>query len=334
MSGYKDYSTDSRLQALLSKVSDQDADLVLDIVEQSQNQEGTIQQLCSERSKLQSATQALQKKVQEQSARIVKLNNSDRQLKEAEMKLRESKQRERNALDAQEKAEISASSAEQARADAERKYAAAEKKRRAAEQRAAQLDAEVKRQAEALTENSRKELQDEYNTKKTAYKAATLIPTIYAIILTVLMATRSDVLGGAAWRFLCGVGAFFAAIGKGLITVLTWLNEVPYGIGQPIVSGILGFILPIGFLILLCWLGYLLIRRGIPSTWEKLRPYFDIYVLWIALLLLAVNVIFGDLIVDAGGNPVGLGILAFVLLFAGRCFLGPEPKDSRDSYSW
>ena len=47
-----------------------------------------------------------------------------------------------------------------------------------------------------------------------------------------------------------------------------------------------------------------------------------------------VNVIFGDLIVDAGGNPVGLGILAFVLLFAGRCFLGPEPKDSRDSYSW
>ena len=67
---------------------------------------------------------------------------------------------------------------------------------------------------------------------------------------------------------------------------------------------------------------------------RRLRPYFDIYVLWIALLLLAVNVIFGDLIVDAGGNPVGLGILAFVLLFAGRCFLGPEPKDSRDSYSW
>lgn len=110
--------------------------------------------------------------------------------------------------------------------------------------------------------------------------------------------------------------------------------EAPHGIDQPVVAGILGFILPVGFLVLLCWLGYLLIRRGIPVAWEKIHPFFDIYVLWIALLLIAVNVIFGDLIVDAGGNPVGLGVLAFVLLFAVRCFLGPEPKDKRDSYSW
>lgn len=198
MSGYKDYSTDSRLQALLSKVSDQDADLVLDIVEQSQNQEGTIQQLCSEKSKLQSATQALQKKVQEQSARIVKLNDSDRQLKEAERKLRESKQREQNALDAQEKAEISASSAEQAWSDAERKYAAAE-------QRAAQLDDEVKRQAESLVEDSRKEMQVDFAAKEAKYKKLILILVICVVVLIVIVFARPGALG-ALLNFLAFMG--------------------------------------------------------------------------------------------------------------------------------
>ena len=342
MKDYIDYSNDERIQKLMSNpaLKEEELNLILDIVEQSQDQQTLIenqssriqdqakqiQKLSSDKQNLSSTVQMLGNKVQQQSEQIETLNDSDKQLQEARKQRDEAvkKLEEANRKSEEAKDKVLASDASQAVAD--EKYAEAEEQKRKNDLRAKNLDKEVKKRAAEITKEKKKKLEDDYKTQTLVYKMATKGPTVYAIIITILMATRTDELPKAAWRVLCGLGTAIAWTCGSLFDFLNWISESGSEIEQPVLSVLVSFFIPVGLLVVLGYGIYKLGRYGIPWAWDKINPYFDIHTLWIALVLVIINVIYGDIIIEQGGNPVGIGLVSFIFLFAIRCWLFSDLK--------
>lgn len=282
-----------------------------------------IRQLSSENS-------TLRKELQEKSATIVSLNARIEKLSGSDLQLKNAQEKEQNAQKKLEEAKAIIQTSNKAKAAAERKAREADEARRRAENRFRKLDEEVKRSASEMSKESRDKYYKDYRDKAAAAEAASLTPTLYGIILTILTASQSKALRRAGLRFITGFGKAIATIFVGYVRLVSAIS----GLGDAMDNGffhfVVAYILPAAFILATVYGVFRLCRDGAPWLWHRISPYFDTVTLWIVLLLVAVNVIFADLLVDQGVNPFWGGIVMFAVLFVVRIILDPEKWNEAD----
>lgn len=183
MNGYNDYAHDPRIQQLLddSKLSNEEKNLILDVIQQDQNLNSDLQQSSSENLTLQLSLQTAQKKILEQAEKIENMNGSDLQLKKSEDLKKEAEEMTRSA-----KAYVknARNEAEKAKKDAAREIEKANRRADAAEKdrdiKIAEVESRCKRDNDAASQarQQAEKLQKSYqelidNEKSEIDKAAT-----------------------------------------------------------------------------------------------------------------------------------------------------------------
>ena len=202
-----------------------------------------------------------------------------------------------------------------------------EERRRLDNQRK-QLDGEintyhkkVEEQAEEKAERVKEKLKGEYEVKK----AATLIPTQYAIVITGLLALRNGGLVTAAWQCCQQIGKVIAAIAIACWRMLTTPYTQGYYADRPVVAVLVDVVLPFVVVIMAVLAVYALLRK-IPRQLQRIKPYCDIVMLWTVLGILAIATVFADVMMQAGWNPVWVGLIMFVIILIFRIISDPERR--------
>lgn len=195
-----------------------------------------IQKLSSDKLKLSEQVRKQMSQIQQQAELIEKLSNSDKELKRSEELEKQSKEREKKANEqlkiGQEEVRHSKQQYIQLANEAKNKIEAAD--------RAADEATKLKKEQEKRINSAAEE---KYNDFRLIYSGIVSIVAIYAIVVTVFTAMRSE-------RFISDLQAFCGTLGQGvaiyadkLTRLSTSLSDVSSGIPQEVVAVIVHWLL-------------------------------------------------------------------------------------------
>ena len=249
--------------------------------QENEQQSQTIQRLLLKNLELQSAVQTAEKKIQEQSGQIEKLNSSDKQLKEAKryhdsaiahQKLIEEKVKEISA--AKRRADCKYSEAMQT-------YAAEKNLEQANKKKEAELDQHIDKAAERKVTVRIRQLEQKYRDKVNANNAFFVAAIFYGIVLTLAIA-----IGDQAVRE--DIEAFFMKIGASIFGLYHIAENVGYSVAgvmeqipQPTLSAILYYVMFalillgimgvvfVGAAVMISWIG----KYYYKNFWDKISAY-------------------------------------------------------------
>ena len=268
------------------------------------------QQLSSEKSKLQSGIQDLMKELQQKSDQIVKLNSADLILKENEKLKEKDRMREKESKRRKEELEAEVKAVKDAYIESrdELEYYKKLQKKKVDEynQKINEQDKLIDKYAEQKFKNQKialekiyrkknSELSSAYTARNTALLSQLFSSILYAAIVTLLTAARSD-------TFIKDIMSFF----KGFINILIKYTGLTFkagkavaaictGIDNPTVQNILYWMVTVLIIIILIGIPALIIYFATKKyiTWYK-EEICDSISLWVAVIALALSIFLSD----------------------------------------
>lgn len=261
----------------------------------------------------------LKSEIQNLSDKIVKLNGADLVLKENENLMRQNEELQRSEREAREEAEQEVvhvkSEYYQKEQELDRLIADAEQEK----QKALSVQSVVQRltdqKAKRLTEDTRRQWQIWYQTKKAAMQGYVGVLTLICFVITGLSIIRQKV-------FCKDVIEFFRELGKGIyvfaVRIITTILSIA-AVTENVPNDMVAVILKWAMVLLLWIIPVALIGFGIYKFWEKygedIRKGIDVWNCSVAVIILAGLVYFGDYVKEIISiNLFGMWLLVDILL--------------------
>ena len=169
--------------------------------------------------------------------------------------------------------------------------------------------------ANRLTEDTRRQLQIWYQTKKAAMQGYVGVLTMICFVTTILSVIRQRVFCGDAIQFFKGFGKVIQIFAVHMHATILSIAEVT----ERVPNNVAAVILKWGMVVLLWIMPAALIGFGIYKFWEKygedIRKGIDVWNCSVAVLILAWLVYFGDYVKAlVSVNLFGIWLLVDVLL--------------------
>lgn len=169
--------------------------------------------------------------------------------------------------------------------------------------------------ANRLTEDTRRQLQIWYQTKKAAMQGYVGVLTMICFVTTILSVIRQRVFCGDAIQFFKGFGKVIQIFAVHMHATILSIAEVT----ERVPNNVAAVILKWGMVVLLWIMPAALIGFGIYKFWEKygedIRKGIDVWNCSVAVLILAWLVYFGDYVKElVSVNLFGIWLLVDVLL--------------------
>ena len=261
----------------------------------------------------------LKSEIQNLSDKIVKLNGADLVLKENEKLKRQNEELQKSEREAREEAEkeVALVKAEYYRKEQELdrliEEAGQEKQKALGVQSVVQKLTDQK--AKRLTEDTRRQWQVWYQTKKAAMQGYVGVLTMICLVTTVLSVIRQ--------RAFCeDIIEFFKGFGKVVQVFAVRMHSAilsTAGVTERVPNDVAALILKWGMVVLLWMMPVALIGFGIYKFWEKygedIRKGIDVWNCSVAVVILAGLAYFGDYVKEIVSiNLLGMWLLVDILL--------------------
>ncbi|MEH2943177.1 DUF6040 family protein [Lachnospiraceae bacterium KK002] len=277
----------------------------LDLKQMEQNHSSQISRLKSE--------------IQNLSDKIVKLNGADLVLKENEKLKKQNGELQKSERKAREEAEKEVAHVKseyyQKEQELDRLIEDAEQEKQKAISVQSVVQKLTDQKANRLTEDTRRQLQIWYQTKKAAMQGYVGVLTMICFVTTILSVIRQRVFCGDAIQFFKGFGKVIQIFAVHMHATILSIAEVT----ERVPNNVAAVILKWGMVVLLWIMPAALIGFGIYKFWEKygedIRKGIDVWNCSVAVLILAWLVYFGDYVKElVSVNLFGIWLLVDVLL--------------------
>ena len=261
----------------------------------------------------------LKSEIQNLSDKIVKLNGADLVLKENEKLKKQNEELQKSERKAREEAEkgviLVKSEYYQKEQELDRLIEDAEQEKQKALGVQSVVQKLTAQKAKRLTEDTRRQLQIWYQTKKTAMQGYVGVLTMICFVATVLSVIRQRV-------FYEDVIGFFRGFGKAIQVFAVRMHYVilsTAGVTENVPNNVAAVILKCGMVVLLWIMPVALIGFRIYRFWRKcgkdISKGIDVWNCSVAVVILAGLVYFGDYVKEfVSINLFGMWLLADILL--------------------
>lgn len=261
----------------------------------------------------------LKSEIQNLSDKIVKLNGADLVLKENEKLKKQNEELQKSERKAREEAEKEVAHVKseyyQKEQELDRLIEDAEQEKQKAISVQSVVQKLTDQKANRLTEDTRRQLQIWYQTKKAAMQGYVGVLTMICFVTTILSVIRQRVFCGDAIQFFKGFGKVIQIFAVHMHATILSIAEVT----ERVPNNVAAVILKWGMVVLLWIMPAALIGFGIYKFWEKygedIRKGIDVWNCSVAVLILAWLVYFGDYVKElVSVNLFGIWLLVDVLL--------------------
>lgn len=266
---------------------------------QAEKSEIQIQKLLSEKQELVSTVAEQGKRIAEQTEQIEKLNEADNVLKlNAELKKQNEKLKQ-DKLNAEQEAEATVSSVKREYQQKVRELASeqsrVEQREREANSLKNSLQAKIKAEAELITQNKRKRLENEYKAITVGHEGIMMGSLLYGVLCTIFTAWNSETFVSDFKTFFISIWGFLCLCVEKLLEMAKWASQLGDMIPQPTVAVIAHWLILIA-VILLAGGGviFLLFLAGNYAYIHYRDNYADTTSLTVVLISLAVTVFFAE----------------------------------------
>lgn len=281
----------------------QESSSMLELVDQQRRKiselEGQISGLSSKCSTLMSELQQKSETIVELNGQIEKLNGSDLVLEENEQlkKLNERLEREQQEVIENAMTEVQACKAEYERKEKELaiEQENAEKAKQDAEAAKTHQESKVMVKAAKMYLEEEKRLKKAYKAKEKAMHSAFLGTILYAVLVTVFAAIRSETFVGDFKTFFIAIWSFLCLCAEKLLKMANMASQLGDMIHQPIVAAIVHWVILIAVVLLVGGGAvFLLFLAGNYAYVHYRKDYADIMSLEVVLISMAVAVFFAE----------------------------------------
>ena len=261
----------------------------------------------------------LKSEIQNLSDKIVKLNGADLVLKENEKLKKQNEELQKSERKAREEAEKEVAHIKseyyQKEQELDRLIEDAEQEKQKALGVQSVVQKLTDQKAKRLTEDTRRQLQIWYQTKKAAMQGYVGVLTMIGFVTTILSVIRQRVFCEDAIRFFIGFGKGISVFAARIHAVILSIADITENVPNDVVAVILKWIM-----VVLLWLMPItLIGFGIYRFWgkcgEDIRKGIDVWNCSVAVIILVGLVYFGDYVKElVSVNLFGIWLLMDVML--------------------
>lgn len=276
--------------------SGQENSSMLELIDQ-QSQE--ISELRGQVSELSSKCSTLMRELQQKSETIVELNGQIEKLNGSDLVLKENERLKQENQRIIRDTETTVSSVKREYQQKVRELASeqsrAEKRESEANSLKISLQARIKAEAERMTKDRRKSLENEYKAMTAGHEGLMLGSLLYGVLCTAFTAWHSEAFVSDFKTFFTSIWAFLCLCAEKLLEMAKWASQLGDMIPQSVVAFIVHWIILIAVILLVGGGSVVLLLIGGAKVYTfYAEDYADTTSLAVALASLAVSVFFAE----------------------------------------
>lgn len=276
--------------------NEQENSSMLELIDQQSRE---ISELREQVSELSSTNSTLMSELQQKSETIVELNERIEKLNGSDLVLKENvrlKQENRHII---QEAETTVSSVrkeyQQKFRELEREQSRAEQRENEASSLKKSLQAQIKAEAERMTKDKHKSLENEYKAITAGHEGVMLGSLLYGVLCTLFTAWHSKAFVSDFKTFFTTVWSFICLCAEKLLELAKWASQLGDKIPQPVVAVIVHWLILIAVILLAGGGVMVLLFIGGKYAYATYRDeYADTTSLAVALISLALSIFFAE----------------------------------------